>query len=124
MVPFDDNSVDYATFTELPAASTDDFMNDGAELLEWSVVAQSLFALLPDDSTVFPSPSYSSETSYGSNFAELGLDFDFNSRPSEGNTSVIDEHVNILIQTSPEESNAATIGSNITAISRYFISTL
>jgi hypothetical protein len=123
--PFDDNSVDYTTFAELLAAS-DDSMNDGSELLEWSVVAQSLLALISDDSPGFSSPSYSSETSHGSTFAELGLEFQ--SQLSEDTTNIANERANTLVgdigQISPTESIAVAIGSNITAISRYFVSPL
>jgi hypothetical protein len=123
MFPFDDNSVDYATSAELLTVSMDEFMNDGTELLEWSIVAQSLLALFPND---FPSPSFSSETSYGSNFTEF--EHDFNSRPSDDNLNIVDEHSDTLMgatgETSPTESNAGTIGTSSTVISRCSLSPL
>src|SRR5271169_1865332 len=126
MFPFDDNSVDYATFAELLTVSMVEFMNDGTELLEWSIVAQSLLALFHDDSPVFPSPSFSSETSYGSTFTEF--EPDFNSRPSDDNLDIADDHsdksMGAIGETSPTESNAVAIGTNRIVISRYSISPL
>ena len=125
MFPFDGNSVDYAAFTEFLTASNDDLMNDGAELLPWSVVAQSLLALFPYGSPDFSSPSFSSETS-GSIFTEFELDL--NSRPSEDDTNIVNEHTNTLagdiLETSPAESNDVAMGTSSAAISRYSLSPL
>jgi hypothetical protein len=118
MFPCDDNFVDYATFAEPLTASKDDFMNDGSELLEWSVIAESLLALFPVDS---PSPSFPSEASYSSIFT--GFELDLNSRPLYDNTNIVDEHADTLMsdigETSPAESNIIAIGTNSTVISRY-----
>ena len=120
--PLDEHSVDSTAFVELLTAPGDDFLDNGSQLVEWSVITQSSLALFPDDSPVFPAYSFASGTSYASIFSELEL----NSRPSN-DMKIANEPANILvgdIGDSLAESSNLAIGTNNSLILRYSLSSL